>query len=84
MSRTRNNLKQTTTDRKNGLKHKRTTVSLLLAVLCSLTFGHAFSQTVDTIYHNGTILTMAGDPALMELESDLAKVLASVDAFKVR
>ena len=60
-------MNQIITDRKNDLKHNRPTISLLLAVLCSLMLGPAFAQTVDTIYHNGSILTMAeNEPAYVE------------------
>jgi len=33
--------------------------SSFFAVLCGLTFSSALAQTADTIYHNGSILTMA-------------------------
>ena len=33
---------------------------ILLAALCGLTITSAFAQTADTIYHHGSILTMAG------------------------
>jgi predicted amidohydrolase YtcJ/heat shock protein HslJ len=49
------------------MKHNRVTVARTLAVLCSLTFSQAFAQTADTIYHNGSILTMTGKtPAYIE------------------
>lgn len=39
----------------------------LLAALCGFTFCSAFAQTADTIYLNGSILTMAGkDPTYVE------------------
>ena len=43
------------------------TISTLLAALCVFTLNHALAQTADTIYHNGSILTMAGtEPAYVE------------------
>ncbi|MCE9610305.1 MAG: amidohydrolase [Chthoniobacter sp.] len=40
---------------------------LILTALCSLTFSSAFCQTADTIYTNGSILTMSGkSPAYVE------------------
>ncbi|MGL4563938.1 MAG: amidohydrolase, partial [Halioglobus sp.] len=43
------------------------TTPILLAVLCAFTLNHALAQTADTIYHNGAILTMAGEsPAYVE------------------
>ncbi len=42
------------------MKQKQPIISLLLAVLCSLTFSHVFAQTADTIYHNGSILHHGG------------------------
>jgi len=42
-------------------------ISILLAALCNLAFGSAYAQSADTIYHNGSILTMAGkSPAYVE------------------
>jgi len=42
-------------------------ISILLAALCNLAFGSACAQSADTIYHNGSILTMAGkSPAYVE------------------
>jgi heat shock protein HslJ len=39
----------------------------LLVALCGLTLSSTFAQTVDTIYYNGSILTMAGTtPAYVE------------------
>ncbi|MGB5426603.1 MAG: hypothetical protein WBN95_07420 [Gammaproteobacteria bacterium] len=38
------------------MKQKQYIISLLLAVPCSFTISHAFARTVDTIYHNGSIL----------------------------
>jgi hypothetical protein len=61
------NTNQPTPDRINGMNHTRPSVSLLLVALCSVTVSQAFAQTVDTIYHNGSILTMAGkEPAYVE------------------
>ena len=43
------------------------TQSTLVAALCGLLATAAFAQTADTIYHNGSILTMAGKtPAYVE------------------
>ena len=40
---------------------------ILAAALCGFMFTAAFAQTADTIYHNGSILTMAGkDPTYVE------------------
>jgi hypothetical protein len=40
---------------------------ILMAALCGLTLSSAVAQTADTIYHNGSILTMAGKkPAYVE------------------
>ena len=45
----------------------KTKLTLLAATLCGLTISPTFAQTVDTIYHNGSILTMAGkEPAYVE------------------
>jgi len=42
-------------------------IAIPLAALCSLAFGSAHAQSADTIYHNGSILTMAGkSPAYVE------------------
>ena len=42
-------------------------VANFLAALCAFSLSHAFAQTADTIYHNGAILTMAGQqPAYVE------------------
>ncbi len=41
--------------------------SILLTTLCGLTLSSAIAQTADPIYHNGSILTMAGkEPAYAE------------------
>ncbi len=43
------------------------TTSILLAALCAFSLNNALAQPADTIYHNGAILTMAGDtPAYVE------------------
>jgi predicted amidohydrolase YtcJ/heat shock protein HslJ len=35
-------------------------IFILIAELCGLTLSSTFAQTAETIYHNGSILTMAG------------------------
>lgn len=43
------------------------TISILIVALYSLMLGSAFAQTADTIYYNGSILTMAGtEPIYVE------------------
>jgi heat shock protein HslJ len=44
----------------------------------------SYALVNDTVTMGSLVSTkMAGDPALMELEANLAKALASVDAFEV-
>lgn len=43
------------------------TRSILMSALCSLMLAPAFAQSADIVYHNGSILTMAGNkPAYVE------------------
>lgn len=43
------------------------TKNILIAAIFSLTLNSAFAQTADTIYYNGSILTMVGkEPAYVE------------------
>lgn len=64
-------------------------VVIPLAAVCSLAFGSAYAQSADTIYHNGSILTMAGrSPAYVEAlvvtDGRIVYVEGKDDALKMR
>ncbi|MFZ5832817.1 MAG: amidohydrolase, partial [Planctomycetota bacterium] len=63
--------------------------STLIAALCGFMSTAAFAQTADTIYHNGSILTMAGKTptyveALAVKEGKIALAGSKADALKMK
>ena len=62
---------------------------ILMAVLCGFSFVTAFAETADTIYHNGSIVTMAGKQptyveALAVKDGKILSVGATDDVLKTK
>ena len=62
---------------------------ILMAVLCGFSFVTAFAETADTIYHNGSIVTMAGKQptyveALAVKDGKILSVGAKDDVLKTK